>query len=92
MFLLSYFCYVFLLEIKASLIKFNGESVMLRPVVSDSKNTQYTPYVSFVENNLKPEVKKTSSSNSTVLKQNQEKEDFSQPLENYIGEVERIKK
>lgn len=65
---------------------------MLRPVVSDSKNTQYTPYVSFVENSLKPEVKKTSSSNSTVLKQNQEKEDFSQPLENYIGEVERIKK
>lgn len=57
---------------------------MLRP--TETKNTSYSPYLSFVENTEKPKVKKTNGKN-TVLKQNQETEDFSKPFESYIGEA-----
>ena len=57
---------------------------MLRP--TETENTSYSPYVSFVENTEKPKVKKTNGKNS-VLKQNQETEDFSKPFESYIGEA-----
>lgn len=57
---------------------------MLRP--TETENTSYSPYVSFVENTEKPKVKKTNGKN-TVLKQNQETEDFSKPFESYIGEA-----
>ena len=57
---------------------------MLRP--TETENTSYSPYLSFVENTEKPKVKKTNGKNS-VLKQNQETEDFSKPFESYIGEA-----
>ena len=57
---------------------------MLRP--TENENTSYSPYLSFVENTEKPKVKKTNGKN-TVLKQNQETEDFSKPFESYIGEA-----
>ena len=57
---------------------------MLRP--TETENTSYSPYLSFVENTEKPKVKKTNGKN-TVLKQNQEIEDFSKPFESYIGEA-----
>jgi hypothetical protein len=57
---------------------------MLRP--TETENTSYSPYLSFVENTEKPKVKKTNGKN-TVLKQNQETEDFSKPFESYIGEA-----
>ena len=57
---------------------------MLRP--TETENTSYSPYLSFVENTEKPKVKKNNGKN-TVLKQNQETEDFSKPFESYIGEA-----
>ena len=59
---------------------------MLRP--TETENTSYFPYVSFVENTEKPKVKKIFvNGKNTVLKQNQEIEDFSKPFESYIGEA-----